>query len=144
MWNIKFKLLMFNLRTNQKTFTDEIKKHKCTYWPLHILASFSYHWRAIIISQTLKIIDASLLGQLSCSLMKCFVADSISFTNSECLDRKIYYKKKRLSTFLITKVMRVGRKCRFEPGYHYAGYTPENGQGFLCPSSFDLFRLASN
>ena len=77
--------------------------------------------------------------------MKCFVADSISFTNSECvLIGKCITKKKRLSTFLITKVMRVGRKCRFEPGYQYAGYNPENGQGFLCPSSFDLFRLASN
>lgn len=76
--------------------------------------------------------------------MKCFVTDSISFTNSECvLIGKFITKKKRLSTFLITKVMRVGRKCRFEPGYQYAGYTPENGQGFLCPSSFDLFRLAS-
>lgn len=127
---------------NQKTFTDEIKKQKCTYWPLHILASFSYHWRAIIISQTLKIIDASLLGQLSCSLMKCFVADSISFTNSECvLIGKLITKKNVYQHFLITKVMRVGRKCRFEPGYQYAGYTHENGQGFLCPSSF---HLASN
>lgn len=127
---------MFNLRTNQKTFTDEIKKHKCTYWPLHILASFSYHWRAIIISQTLKIIDASLLGQLSCSLMKCFVADSISFTNSECVLIGKFITKK---TFIKTKVMRVGRKCRFEPGYQYAGYNPENGQGFLCPSVLICF-----